>query len=121
MRWYVSSGITAHIDRPLFACRSRQSVSISFGGRARILSTFKYALRGLIPGVVGLAVALVASAIGDDDWACVEEDEGEKPDEEGDSLSEKDEDGEGGGEGDDDDGERFEEGSGVATVDALRR
>ena len=38
IRWYVSSGMTAHIDLELLAWRSRQSISISLEGKVRTLS-----------------------------------------------------------------------------------
>lgn len=48
MRWYVSSGITAHMERGLFACRSRHSTSISLVGSSRIFSILRYELSGLM-------------------------------------------------------------------------
>ena len=49
IRLYVSSEIQAQMEFGSFTWRKRHRLSISLGGSARIFSTSKYELRGLIP------------------------------------------------------------------------
>jgi hypothetical protein len=109
IRWYVSSGMTAQIERGLFACRRRHSISISLAGRARIFSTSRYELRGLMPGVPETAFAAAAregEGDGDDDGDDTDDGVGDGSEDEAVLLGEEEED---------------DFSPGVAAVDNLRR
>lgn len=65
IRLYASSGMAAHIAVELFACRSRQRASISLGGSSRIFSTSRYELSGLM-GLALPETARAAFAVGEE-------------------------------------------------------
>lgn len=64
MRLYVSSGMAAQMAVELLACRRRQRASISFAGSSRIFSTSRYELSGLM-GLELPETSRAAFAVGD--------------------------------------------------------